>query len=40
VYWNVRAIKIEDFVYDQFKYDALASRFWSHTSVDAFTLVK
>jgi hypothetical protein len=36
--WAVRAIRIEDFVYDEFKYNVLSPRFWSHTSVDTFTM--
>jgi hypothetical protein len=36
--WIVRAIRIEDFDYDQFKYNTLSPRFWTHTSVDTFTM--
>jgi hypothetical protein len=36
--WVVRAIRIEDFDYDQFKYNSLSSRFWTHTSVDTFSM--
>jgi hypothetical protein len=36
--WSVNAIRIEDFVYDEFKYNLLSSRHWSHISVDTFTM--
>ena len=36
--WSVRAIRIDDFDYDAFKYNQLSPRFWSHTSVDTFTM--
>jgi hypothetical protein len=36
--WTVRAIRIEDFDYNQFKYNQLFQRFWTHTSVDSFTM--
>jgi hypothetical protein len=36
--WVIRAIRLEDFDYDQFKYNSLAARFWTHTSVDTFTM--
>ena len=38
IMWSVRAVRIVDFSYDQFKYDFMLSRFWSHTSVDTFTM--
>lgn len=38
IVWSVRAIRMEDFEYDEFKYDQLGSRFWSHTSVDTFSM--
>ncbi len=38
IVWSVRAIRIEDFVYNAFKYNQLSQRFWSHTSVDTFTM--
>lgn len=36
--WSVRAIRIVDFDFDQLKYNQLFQRFWSHTSVDSFTM--
>ncbi|HMI93846.1 MAG TPA: hypothetical protein VK509_20875, partial [Polyangiales bacterium] len=36
--WTVRAIRIEDFDYNQLKYNQLFQRFWTHTSVDSFTM--
>jgi hypothetical protein len=38
IVWSVRAIRIDDFVYDAFKYNQLSPRFWSHTSIDTFTM--
>jgi hypothetical protein len=36
--WSVRAIRIDGFDYNAFKYNQLSPRFWSHTSVDTFTM--
>jgi hypothetical protein len=36
--WTVRGIRIEDFDYNQLKYNQLFQRFWTHTSVDSFTM--
>ncbi|MFI5307915.1 MAG: IPT/TIG domain-containing protein [Polyangiales bacterium] len=36
--WSVRAVRLEDFDYDQFQYSMLSPRFWTHTSIDAFTM--
>jgi hypothetical protein len=36
--WSVRAVQIDDFDYDALKYNQLSSRFWTHTSVDTFTM--
>jgi hypothetical protein len=36
--WSVRAIRVEDFVFNEFKYNLLAPRFWTHTSIDTFTM--
>jgi hypothetical protein len=38
IVWSVRAIRIADFDYNAFKYNQLVPRFWSHTSVDTFTM--
>lgn len=38
IYWEVRAVRIEGFVYDEFKYSLLHPRLWSHTSLDEFTM--
>jgi hypothetical protein len=37
IIWSVRAIRIEDFVYNEFKYNALSPRLWTHTAVDVFS---
>jgi hypothetical protein len=38
ILWAVRAIRIDDFDYHQLKFNQIdSSRFWSHTSMDAFT---
>jgi hypothetical protein len=36
--WSVRAVRIEDFDYNELKYNQLVPRFWSHTSVDSFSM--
>jgi hypothetical protein len=36
--WTVRGIRIEDFDYNQLKYNQLFQRFWTHTSVDSFSM--
>ena len=36
--WSVRAIRIEDFNFDEFKYSVLSPRFWTHNSIDTFTM--
>jgi hypothetical protein len=36
--WSVRAIRIADFDYDEFKYDLLSPRVWTHTSIDTFSM--
>jgi hypothetical protein len=36
--WSVRAVRLDDFDYNQFKYNMLSRRFWTHTSIDAFTM--
>jgi hypothetical protein len=36
--WAVRAIRIEDFDYDAFKYNLLSPRHWSYTSIDTFSM--
>ena len=36
--WSVRAVRIEDFDFDALKYNQLVPRFWSHTSVDSFSM--
>jgi hypothetical protein len=36
--WSVRAVRIADFDYDQFKYNMLSRRYWTHTSIDTFTM--
>jgi hypothetical protein len=36
--WSVRAVRLDDFDYNQFKYNQLSSRFWTHTSIDSFTM--
>jgi hypothetical protein len=38
IVWSVRAIRIEDFDFDAFKYNLLSERFWTHTSIDTFTM--
>ncbi len=38
VLWSVRAIRIDDFDYNAFKYNMLSARFWTHTSIDTFTM--
>lgn len=36
--WSVRAIRIEDFNFDEFKYSVLSPRFWTHNAIDTFTM--
>jgi hypothetical protein len=36
--WEVRAVRIEDFEYNEFKYNLLSPRFWTHTSLQAFMM--
>jgi hypothetical protein len=38
ILWMVRAVRIDGFVYDELKYNQLSPRFWSHTSIDTFTM--
>jgi hypothetical protein len=38
ILWSVRAVRIEGFVFDELKYNQLSPRFWSHTSIDTFTM--
>jgi hypothetical protein len=38
VTWTVRAIRLDDFNFDQFKYNMLSPRFWTHTSIDSFVM--
>jgi hypothetical protein len=38
IYWAVRAIRLDDFDYNEFKYNLLSPRFWSHTSLEAFMM--
>lgn len=36
--WQVRAVRIEDFVFDEFRYSLLHPRLWSHSSLDEFMM--
>lgn len=36
--WTVRAVRIPGFQYNQFQYDQLSKRRWSHEAVNAFTM--
>jgi hypothetical protein len=38
ILWSVRAVRIEGFVFDELKYNQLSARFWSHTSIDTFSM--
>jgi hypothetical protein len=38
ILWSLRAIRIDDFNYNEFKYDLLSPRVWTHTSVDTFEM--
>lgn len=39
--WNVQAIRMEDFDFDQLKFNQIDTpRLWSHTSVDSFTMMR
>ncbi len=36
--WKVRAVRIPSFQYNQFQYDQLSSRRWTHEALNAFTM--
>jgi hypothetical protein len=36
--WKVRAVRIPTFQYNQFQYDQLSSRRWTHEALNAFTM--
>ena len=38
ILWSVRAVRIDGFDFDELKYNQLSPRFWSHTSIDTFTM--
>jgi hypothetical protein len=36
--WSVQAVRVPGFVFDELKYALLASRYFSHTSIDSFVM--
>ncbi|MBN1653216.1 MAG: IPT/TIG domain-containing protein [Deltaproteobacteria bacterium] len=36
VIWKVRAVRIPEFRFNQFQYDVLSSRYWTHDALNAF----
>jgi hypothetical protein len=38
--WAVRAVKIPAFLYDEFAYDYLSERYWTHEAFNSFTAIR
>jgi len=38
ILWQVQAVRIEDFEYNEFKYNLLKPRYWTHLAADVFTM--
>lgn len=36
--WTIRAVQIDGFDFNELKYNQLSPRFWTHTSIDSFTM--